>query len=111
MVIVVQADMNMSAGKIASQCCHAVLGAYRELQSSEYLNMWLNQGEPIVICKTASGMNLGQLKQQCSIAGLPAHIVQDAGRTQVASGSKTVMAIGPAPIAKIDEVTRSLRLL
>ena len=30
---------------------------------------------------------------------------KDAGRTQVAPGSRTVLAIGPAPAAEIDVVT------
>lgn len=34
-----------------------------------------------------------------------------AGRTQVAPGSRTVLAIGPAPKSAIDKVTGHLRLL
>lgn len=37
-------------------------------------------------------------------------IVQDAGRTQVASGSKTVLAVGPGPESLIDKVTGHLKL-
>ena len=42
--------------------------------------------------------------------GLPNYIVADAGRTQVAAGSKTVIAIGPGLIADVDAVTGGLRL-
>jgi peptidyl-tRNA hydrolase len=37
-------------------------------------------------------------------------LVLDAGRTQVAAGSKTVLAVGPAPKTKIDTITGNLKL-
>lgn len=43
--------------------------------------------------------------------GLMTYLVVDAGRTQIAAGSKTVLAIGPAPKSQIDAVTGHLRLL
>ena len=43
--------------------------------------------------------------------GLVAEVIQDAGRTQIASGSHTVLGIGPAPKSVIDRVTGSLKLL
>jgi PTH2 family peptidyl-tRNA hydrolase len=43
--------------------------------------------------------------------GLAAYIVCDAGRTQIAAGSQTVLAIGPAPKSQIDQVTGHLPLL
>jgi PTH2 family peptidyl-tRNA hydrolase len=38
-------------------------------------------------------------------------VVEDAGRTQVAAGSCTVIAIGPAPESAVNTVTGALRLL
>ena len=43
--------------------------------------------------------------------GLITAIIQDAGRTQIEAGSKTVVAIGPGPEDQIDQVTRHLGLL
>ena len=43
--------------------------------------------------------------------GLPADVIHDAGRTQIASGSATVLGIGPAPKGVIDQVTGGLKLL
>ena len=42
--------------------------------------------------------------------GLIANVIQDAGRTQIARGSKTVCAVGPGPFEEIDKVTGHLKL-
>lgn len=42
--------------------------------------------------------------------GLLSNVVRDAGRTQIASGSKTVCGIGPGPEELIDKVTGHLKL-
>lgn len=44
-------------------------------------------------------------------AGLPTAGVMDAGRTQVAPGSHTAVAIGPGSVSEVDQITGSLRLL
>jgi PTH2 family peptidyl-tRNA hydrolase len=36
-----------------------------------------------------------EIKKKAKEAGLCSYLVMDAGRTQIASGSKTVLAIGP----------------
>lgn len=43
--------------------------------------------------------------------GLCAQVVRDAGRTQVASGSATVLGVGPGPRSVVDGVTGGLKLL
>lgn len=43
--------------------------------------------------------------------GVFSNIIRDAGHTQVAPGSKTVIAIGPAPKEILDEITGQLKLL
>jgi PTH2 family peptidyl-tRNA hydrolase len=41
---------------------------------------------------------------------LTARSIVDAGRTQIATGSRTVLAIGPGPVALIDQVCGHLKL-
>ena len=43
--------------------------------------------------------------------GLTAKVIHDAGRTQIAAGSATVLGIGPGPKSIIDQVTGHLKLL
>ena len=50
------------------------------------------------------------LKKQAEEIGLAAVIIYDAGKTQVESGSATVLGIGPAPADIIDKITGHLKL-
>lgn len=51
------------------------------------------------------------LQAKAMSLGLCAKVIHDAGRTQIASGSATVLGIGPAPKSLIDQVTGGLKLL
>lgn len=53
----------------------------------------------------------GVLAAAAAAAGLLSYVVRDAGRTQIAAGSQTVLAIGPAPKSDIDRVTGHLPLM
>ncbi|XP_075102322.1 uncharacterized protein LOC107805286 isoform X2 [Nicotiana tabacum] len=112
-VLVVRQDLKMAQGKIASQCAHAATGMYAELmQSDRYLlRQWEQCGQPkiVVTCKNQQEMN--KLKEAAENIGLPTFVVADAGRTQVASGSRTVLAVGPGSKSAVDSVTGKQRLL
>ena len=43
--------------------------------------------------------------------GITAEVIADAGRTQIESGSLTVLGVGPAPKSEVDQVTVGLKLL
>ncbi|KAG0593665.1 hypothetical protein M758_UG008600 [Ceratodon purpureus] len=113
LVFVVRQDLKMGSGKIASQCAHAATGIYNELLSRNrtLLKRWEDCGQPkiVVTCKNQKEMN--ELRGKADGGGLPTYTVADAGRTQVAAGSKTVLVIGPGSKASVDSVTRHLRLL
>ena len=64
-----------------------------------------------VALQVKSEEELEVLQAQAVSLGLCARIIQDAGRTQIASGSKTVLGIGPGPKSVIDQVTGHLKLL
>lgn len=51
-----------------------------------------------------------ELRKSAENINLLCSIVRDAGHTQVASGSKTVIAIGPAPKSVLNEITGHLKL-
>ena len=51
------------------------------------------------------------LQAQAVSLNLTGKTVHDAGRTQIASGSATVLGVGPGPKSMVDTVTGELKLL
>ncbi|CAI2383095.1 unnamed protein product [Moneuplotes crassus] len=117
MVLVVRTDLKMQKGKIGAQCGHATLGAYKKSRSkkSKYwrkcFNTWQAEAHAKVCLKTDSEESLLEIYKQAKKNHLPAYLVTDAGRTQIAAGSHTVVGIGPAPSELIDPITGDLKLL
>ncbi|KAK4256145.1 hypothetical protein QN277_009050 [Acacia crassicarpa] len=112
MVLVVRNDLKMGKGKIAAQCSHATLGLYKKLlhRAPKALNRWEMCAQPKVVVKIESEEDMLVLQERAKSLKLPTHITIDAGRTQIAPNSRTVMAImGPADV--VDEVTGGLKLL
>lgn len=135
MVMVVRSDLKMKPGKIAAQCGHATLGAYKTSlkRRPEYVRAWQQRGQAKIVLR-ANHELFQQVVDACKEAGLVASVVVDAGRTQVRlhsdcpvlvllfpagfltrqhgcatlqipAGSETVIGIGPAPVAEIDAIT------
>ncbi|OSS50130.1 hypothetical protein B5807_04820 [Epicoccum nigrum] len=115
MVLVVRTDLGMTKGKIGAQCGHATLACYkhflRHAPESAILKRWERMGQAKVALQVKGEEELEILQAQAVSLGLVAHIIHDAGRTQIASGSATVLGIGPAPKGVIDQVTGHLKLL
>ncbi|KAJ8898497.1 hypothetical protein PR048_003857 [Dryococelus australis] len=115
MVFVVRSDLGMGKGKIAAQCAHAAVDCYSvALRSNEgVLRAWESQGMPKVTlkCNDQGEDEVLELKAIARSLGLIACTIRDAGRTQVESGSLTVLGIGPGEISVIDQVTGHLKLL
>jgi PTH2 family peptidyl-tRNA hydrolase len=80
-------------------------------QGSTSFAAWLRDGQPKVVLKVTSAGELAGVISRAQDAGLPVSVVRDAGRTQVAPGTPTCCAVGPAPGASIDAVTGELPLL
>lgn len=113
MVLIVRNDLKMGKGKIAAQCAHAAVGAVERLayENLAALRHWQRQGQPKVVLKVEDESSFFDLQALAKALNLNTCIISDAGRTQIVPGSKTVLAVGPGPISKIDEVTGHLKLL
>jgi PTH2 family peptidyl-tRNA hydrolase len=102
-------------GKIAAQCGHATLACYKQFlrhsPNSTILRRWERSGQMKVALQAKSEEELEVLQAQAASLGLVAQVIHDAGRTQIASGSATVLGIGPAPKEVINQVTGNLKLL
>ncbi|KAL1958156.1 hypothetical protein VTO42DRAFT_5011 [Malbranchea cinnamomea] len=114
LVLVVRTDLGMGKGKIAAQCSHATLACYKyyfsKAPNSPILKRWERGGQAKVALQVKSEDELLLLQAQALSLGLCARVIQDAGRTQIASGSRTVLGIlGPKGV--VDSVTGHLKLL
>lgn len=115
MMFAVNTELEMGVGKTAAQVAHAAIGLHRlllqdEAKHANMLLVWEEYGETKIVVKANSAHHLHDLEQKALSLGLPSYLVQDAGRTQIAPGSVTVLGIiGRTDI--VDQVTGSLRLL
>ena len=111
LAVVVRADLEMGRGKIAAQVAHAAVAAVLANPGTDDLAGWLRDGQPKVVLKVTSAGQLEDVIDQAKAAGLPIELVHDAGRTQVAPGTLTCCAVGPAEGQRIDAITAGLPLL
>ncbi|NXH33229.1 PTH2 hydrolase, partial [Myiagra hebetior] len=112
LVLVVRNDLKMGKGKVAAQCSHAAVSAYKQVRhrNPELLKQWEYCGQPKVVLKAPDEETLVQLLAEAKRLGLTVSLIQDAGRTQIAPGSRTVLGIGPGPADVIDKVSGHLKL-
>lgn len=118
MALVIRQDLGMKKGKIAAQCCHAALACYRLIatdSSRDSYNMemttrWLCGGQAKITLKCPTKESLDELFAMALSLGVNSYVVHDAGRTQIAAGSATVLGLGPAPKAVLDQITGDLKL-
>jgi len=114
--IVVRRDLGMSRGKAAAQAAHASCEAvFKILESGdrrwlEWLKAWRSSGQEKVVLRVDSESELIGIYRRAVELGLPASLVVDAGRTQLPPGTKTAVAVGPAPEELVDRVTGHLKL-
>jgi peptidyl-tRNA hydrolase, PTH2 family len=111
LAVVVRADLDMGRGKIAAQVAHAAVAAVLANLGTDDMAGWLREGQPKVVLKVTSAAGLADVIHQAQAAGLPVELVNDAGRTQVAPGTLTCCAVGPAGSQRIDAITAGLPLL
>ena len=111
LTLVVRADLGMGRGKLAAQAAHAAVSAALASLGTPDLRAWLRDGQPKVVLRADSEEHLSAIAEQARASALPVQVIHDAGRTQVAEGTPTCCAVGPAAASRIDTVTSELSLL
>ena len=109
-VMIVRTDLKMRKGKIAAQCCHGAIGAYKK-SPADKIRKWENEAYAKVVLKVQTLGELTALKKLADEKGIANYLVVDAGRTQIPTSSVTVLALGPDEDEILDEVTGDLKLL
>lgn len=102
-----------NSGKIAAQCGHAAVGCYKRSrkQCPSALSAWEKTGCAKIAVKCPSEEEIVSIIEQAHKKGIPMCLVEDAGRTQIAAGSRTVLGLGPAPVREFEGVTSHLKLM
>lgn len=111
--LVVRSDLKLSPGKTAAQCAHAAVMCYARAlkEKPEHLDAWLNLGQPKVVLRVASQAEIQNLAKIAYEKKLVNALVRDAGKTEVAAGTITVLGIGPDTVTNVDEITKKLKTL
>ncbi|CAH2354898.1 peptidyl-tRNA hydrolase 2 [[Candida] railenensis] len=118
MTLVVRQDLKMGKGKAAAQCSHATLALYKmitnpesEAYNEQMVKRWeYGNGQAKITLQVPNQEEMDMLYAQAISLGVNSYIVHDAGRTQIAAGSATVLGLGPAPKAVLDQITSDLKL-
>ena len=113
MVLCVNTSLGMGKGKIAAQCSHAAVGCYKRAskQCPGGLRAWERTGCAKIALKCPTDAELEELCLKGMSLDIPVYLVEDAGRTQIAAGSRTVLGLGPAPVQLFEGITTHLKLM
>lgn len=109
-IILIRQDLKLPKGKLAAQSAHASVEAVLK-SDPETIKAWRSEGMAKIVLKVKDQTQLVKLFQQAKDNELTASLITDAGKTVVAPGTKTAVAIGPAEVEEIDKITKNLSLL
>lgn len=107
--IIIRADLKLPKGKAAAQTAHASVEATLR-SSKDVVDDWHAAGMKKVVLKVPDEQSLLRLQQDAKRKGLVASIITDAGKTVVAPGTRTALALGPAPEQDVDALVGDLSL-
>jgi peptidyl-tRNA hydrolase, PTH2 family len=113
MILLVNMELTMGKGKIAAQVGHAAVGCYKRAQRQcpGGLAAWERTGCAKIALKCPTQDELEQVAILALERDIPLYLVEDAGRTQIAAGSRTVLGLGPAPTHVFEGLTDHFKLM
>lgn len=126
-VIILRKDLNMRKGKMVAQGAHASMKVFFDrimepkglewdneitIKLTDEMFHWMNNAFTKVCVSVNSEAELLEVYQRAKDMGLPCSLITDAGRTEFNGvPTKTAVAIGPAEVGKVNEITGTLSLL
>ncbi len=109
-VILIRQDLKLPKGKAAAQCAHASVDAVLK-SDKKIISAWQKEGMAKIVLKVKDERELVKHFQAAKDQGLACSLITDAGKTVIAPGTKTCVAVGPDEEEKIDQLTGTLPLL
>ncbi|HII45586.1 MAG TPA: aminoacyl-tRNA hydrolase [Candidatus Poseidoniaceae archaeon] len=111
MALIVRKELHLSSGKIAVQCAHAAVSCALMAKKNEVriMERWQASGARKICLEVEDLASLKSIMTQAKSAGLITYLVKDAGQTEVAAGTITVLGIGPGPRNSIDALVSDLK--
>lgn len=111
--IIIRKDLKMPTGKSVGQGAHVAVPAAVDVykKSPEIYEAWMKEGQAKIVLRVESLEELLALKKKADEKGLPTAIISDFGLTVLEPGTTTAIAIGPATVESVNEITRDLKLL
>ena len=105
-------DVKLSAGKLAAQVGHASVDcALKSMRHQrDVFDRWHAEGQKKVVLKAEKEADLFRLKLEAERMGLTTALIADAGHTELAPGTITVLGVGPGRDVDVDKVTGALPL-
>jgi len=87
------------------------VGKRAEEMSPRAVRLWEESGYAKIVLKVPNLEEMEEIARRAGEMGIPTALIADAGRTQIAPGSKTVLGLGPAPESMFEDLTGHLKLL
>ena len=110
-VIVIRRDLKLPKGKLAVQAAHATASLVMKTKSKPVFSEWMMVGQKKVAVWADDEKHLLAIKRAAEDRSIPTVLIKDAGRTVVAAGTTTCIAIGPADAVDLEPVTGDLTLV
>ena len=108
-VVLIRTDLKMDKGKIAAQCGHAFVYAYRFSENTR--DEWYKTGMTKIVLKVSSEEELLRYRAILTLNNISTWIVVDQGRTQIAPNTITCLGIEICDKSKLDTLLKDLKLL
>ena len=112
MAFLCRADLKLSAGKLAVQCAHAAVASLQHAKKthSRMVQRWKESASRKICLAVDDEEEIEYFLNLVQQASLPFALIKDAGLTEVAPGTVTVLGVGPAPRHTMDSLFGELKI-
>jgi PTH2 family peptidyl-tRNA hydrolase len=100
--VVLRKDIHMGKGKFSAQAAHAIVSLIPQKNMQ-----WDFNEQPVEIWTVRGEENLVGIHSKAQKLNLNCTLIRDAGKTQIAPGSKTAVGLGPINEAEFDALMNS----